>query len=280
MKRSLFYQKKEQRMASRMHNSNQSQVNDHCVHDNCRINVKDFVQVIDNKTEKIIIQGQVQSEKTFAPTTNSKTGKKLEDSERLISVDEKYFFKLNDERYTVIKLDNAFVDENFIKEKYSIKPWGSYNEVTRNKFNMFRENTLLELDKEVDSVVHTLNEFSPYLSTTGSCSGHDIGPAWITMRIYSSRTLIDFINILVPYKHKMVFTTEEKQCERGASFHRKPFFPRYIEMSLRTKEMGKPAYKTLDDFDNYLKRVIALRDNSYALLDETIRREKAYRRDY
>ena len=267
-------------MATYIHSSNQSQVNDHCVHNNCRISVLDFIQVVDNKTKKIIIQGQVQNEKAFAPTTNSKTGKKLEDTERLLSVDEKYFFKLNDSRYTVYKLDKDFIDEDFIKKEYNINSWDSYDEVTRNEFNMFRENTLLELDNEVDSVVHTLNEFSPYLSTTGSCSGHDIGPAWITMRIYNSRTLIDFINILIPYKHKLVFTTEEKQCEYGASFNEKPFFPRNIEMSLRTKEIGKPAYRTLDDFDNYLKKIIALRDNSYASIDEAIRREKVYQRDY
>lgn len=76
------------------------------------IDLGDFVQVIDNTTQKVVIQGLVTYRK------DGTRGKRFTDENRLFSVDDKHFFKLGDNAYTVKKLGNSYSDDNFISENY------------------------------------------------------------------------------------------------------------------------------------------------------------------
>ena len=116
------------------------------------------------------------------------------------------------------------------------------------------------------------------MATTGSCCGHGVSRAWISMRFEDPRTLNDFINIFEPYKYKIDLTTEEKLHPHADRFNGKPYFPRYTEMSLYTKEIGEPAYLILDELDEYLKRIIDVRTKSYDILDEMITQETIMQR--
>lgn len=252
-----------------------------CKSDN-RISLGDFIRVVDNKEQKVIVQGQVHFEKVRVPPIPN-----LEDStelieltgdRKLVSIDNEYFFKLDDDAYTVEKLDVNFLDEDYVKQNYRVEKWSEYRDVTRDCFNLYRENTINELDEGVENIVGALNEFSPSLVTTGSCSGHKLKPAWVSFRIEDARTLNDFLNFFEPYKDRLDVTTEEKLYTHRASFRGVPFFPRHMEMTLRTTEIGEDAWRTLDEFAAYLRKVIDLRNKSNALLEDMMTQEKMYLR--
>ena len=85
------------------------------------------------------------------------------------------FFRLDDDAYEVIKLESPYVDELFICNNHKVLPWGQSGDVQRGEVDFFREYSIDELDREVVKVVYFLNEFSPFMKTTGSCSGHGKG---------------------------------------------------------------------------------------------------------
>ena len=235
---------------------------------NDKIEPGDFVQVIDNSSGRVIIQGEVIGLKLF-----SKPGKKLGNRERLFSIDDKHFFKLDDAAYTVKRLNAHYVNEDFIYSNYKLAPWRRYNHVKRDEVNLFRENSIDELDAEVVNVVRVLNNFSPYMSTVGSCSGHGKHIAWVTIRFEDMLTINDFLNVFVPYSSMLDVTTDA--CV-GTIFHHFSgnVFPGDVEMRLKTKEVGEPGWQALDEFAEYLERIIDIRNRSNNLLHKTIKLEK------
>ena len=235
---------------------------------NDEIKIGDFVQVIDNASGRIVIQGQISGHKT-----NSSPEHKLEGEERLLSVDGRHYFKLDDDAYTVKKLDVNYADDNFIEANYNERPWGRYNDYDRSKVNMYRDNSIDELDIEVKHVVDTINMFSPSMHTEGSCSGHGKHQAWVSITFEDLRDLNDFLDALVPFKMKIDLTTDEHINVSRNVFCGKPFFPRHVEMCLKTKEIGAPAWQALDEFADYLNLIIRARDRSFKLVDRIITRQ-------
>ena len=238
------------------------------------ITVADIIQVIDNKHNKVIAKGQVHYEKVTTGFSDSGAMGVLTKDKKLISIDNKTFFKLDSDNYRIEKLDPFFVNENFIKQNYTTKKWSEYKESNRNNTDIYIENNILELDQEVENLVHTLNRFSPHMTTTGSCSGHGKKRAWISLTFESSRALIDFIDVFDPYKEQIDFTTDPHMYPQKKSFCEKPFFPRNTVLTLKTKEIGQPAYEILEEFNNYLDSIIKLRNKSNESEDELMTQER------
>ena len=251
--------------------TNQNRISDFGIYKNdSQVKLGDFIQVIDKKNDKVVIQGLVQFHKVNSSSFSASSSNELSNNQKLFSVDNKYFFKLDDDAYAVKILDPLFVDEHFIEENYIMADWYKYNKTDRKDFKMYKENTISELDEEVKSIVNTLNLFSPHLATSGSCSGHDKNPAWISIRIDNSRTFNDFINIFEPFKYSIDLTTSQMLNQPRNHFCGKPFFPREIALMIKTKEIGEPAYEILDEFDEYLKRIIGLRRKTDEFMDDII----------
>lgn len=137
----------------------QPHTNDCCVHNADQIKVSDFVQVVDNETNKIVIQGLVQNEKAYGPTTTPRKTDELVGDKKLFSIDNEYYFKLDDTSYTVNKLDSHYINEDFIRQNYKLNSWRRYDERSRNSSNLFIDNTIMELDKEVESIVESIPKF-------------------------------------------------------------------------------------------------------------------------
>lgn len=253
-----------------------------CCQASNKISLGDFIRIVDNEKRRVVVQGQVRFEKVrVPPVPNCEESTELIElagNKKLVSIDNEYFFKLDDDAYTVEKIDVNFLDEDYVKQNYAIEKWGEYCDSTRAEFNVYRENTINELDEGVENIVAALNEFSPSLATTGSCSGHRLKPAWVSFRVEDARTLNDFMNIFEPYKDRMDVTTEEKLYTHRSSFRGVPFFPRHMEFTLRTTEIGEEAWKTLDEFAGYLRKVIDLRNKSNFLLEEMMTQEKMFLR--
>ncbi len=249
-------------------------INDFCVFKNKgQIKLGDFVQVIDKKNNKVIIQGVIQYEKVNCFNPSPTKFNDLVGNQKLYSVDNRYFFKLDDRDYIVKKLDPLFVNEDFIEDNYATTGWSEYSKTDRKDFKMYKENTVLELDAEVKNVVNTLNRFSPRLSTSGSCSGHDKSPAWISFNIDDARTFQDFVNIFEPFKYEIDLTTSVTLHQQREHFCGKPYFPRDIMLMIKTKKVGKEAYEALNEFDKYLNRVVSLRNKADAWFDDLIAEE-------
>lgn len=243
---------------------------------NKRITSEDLIQVIDNKHNKVIAKGQACYQKIIGPSPDSVKSKKfvnLTKDKRLISIDNKHFFKLDDSNYRVEKLE-PFVATDFIEQNYTTGKWSEYKNLNRDEINVFMENTVQELDKEVENIVHTLNRFSPYMSTIGSCSGHGEMVAWVSLGFSNSQALIDFLNAFEPYKSKLSLFADNRSFPHRFLFYEMPFFPRDVTLRLETKDIGQSAWEILDDFDKYLKKIIKLRNRSNNTLDELITRKK------
>ncbi len=236
---------------------------------NQEIGQGDIVQVIDNLSGRTIIQGEVTGLKDSVTSE-----KRFNDHEKLFSIDDKHFFKLDDDAYTIKKLDTPYVDEDYICANYKMAPWHHYNNVKREEVNFFRENSVDELDKEVEDVIRALNKFSPYMLTTGSCSGHGEEQAWVTIRFKDLLTINDFLNVLTPYNSKLDLTTDANINTVPPHFAGNAIFPRDVDMQLKTKEVGKPAWRALDEFTEYLYTIIDLRKRFWNLQNKLINRER------
>ena len=242
-----------------------------------RVSTESLIQVVDNKCNKVIAKGQACFQKINGPSSDDSIRlnkvSRLANDKKLVSIDNKYFFKLDDCNYRVEVIE-PFVDSAFIDQNYTTGKWNKYGETNRNDINVYIEHNVQELDKEVQNIVHTLNRFSPHVQTIGSCSGHGELCAWVTLGFSSSRALTDFFNIFEPYKSKMNLTTDERFSVKRNSFYEEPFYPTDVAVKLQTKEVGQSAYEVLDDFDKYLKKIIKLRNRSNNTLDELIERKK------
>lgn len=162
-----------------------------CDFDDKKITFGDYVQVIDNAKREVVFQGLVTNIKVQCHNDDDSETDELEENERMFSIDDKYFFKLDDAKYTVVKLAKNFVNKEFIRKNYTVQSWGSCCDVNRDDIDIFIEHSIDELDEEVKSIVNTLNKFSMNMKTTGSCSGHGKGYAWVTILFNNSRVLED-----------------------------------------------------------------------------------------
>lgn len=233
----------------------------------------DYVQVVDNASNRPIIQGFVNDEKTSCPDGNGNQTA-LEEDQKLFTLDGRYYFSMKSGRYTVYRLPETAIDENFIKKNYHMRTWRSFNETGLCDADMFVEHSKEELDKEVEGLVDTLNRFSLYMETTGSCSGHDRCPAWVSVQFDSIRALEDFLDVFEPFKAKMNITTRKDLSQGEFTFDGNAFFPRKTVLEIRTKDVGQPAYDVLNDFGEYLGKVIHLRNKTFNSLSDMIAREK------
>ena len=238
-----------------------------------RINIGSYVQVVDNATKKVVMQGVVTSEKVQA-TNEELEQAELPANQKLLSIDGSYFFWLDNYRYAVKKLPEIFIDKAFIRQHYELRSWRDCCKLGFNNADMFIERGINELDKEVMNIFETLISFSPQMKTTGSFSGHYKRPAWISIQFDNARTLEDFLSIFEPYKNKIRIVTSEILSIRTYIFQGNAYFPSKMILKLTTKEIGKPAYETLDAFDEYLNRIIKLRNETFNSLNEIIGQEK------
>lgn len=118
---------------------------------------------------------------------------------KLVSIDNKYFFRIDgNSRYFIQIRDNRieqitknnlkeYLSKNFITKPFSFAPF-EFAEV-------YVENDESELDIEIRDLVKTINSLNG-ISTTGSCSGHNIDNPWIVFKIYDVFALTKLLFVL------------------------------------------------------------------------------------
>lgn len=110
----------------------------------------------------------------------------------LYSIDNKYFWFSN--KHVQVKItDNDVGYTEFDPSRFNlnIQPWSNRYDASS---DVFVEHTIKELDVEIKLLVEVLNDCG--LETSGSCSGHNEGPSYVTVKFNDLPTLINFCSLI------------------------------------------------------------------------------------
>lgn len=181
----------------------------------------------------------------------------------LISFDTKYFINTKHFKFELVK-DNIInlKDYKFDRVKFDIKNFSSYyivnwgDNCTDINAPIYFDNSYDELDPEVEELVHTLN-LIPAIITTGSCSGHNKYPLFVTLNIYDFDTIVFLINIINNYFYNdFHLTTDNSLIIKG--------FNDFVFMKLISIDIGAEAYNKTKELVKIIK---ANKDNIYPIDD-------------
>ena len=180
---------------------------------------------------KIICQGKIISTKL----NNNKYDMLL------VSIDNKYFFNLNNTDITyyieINKIENNIDLSNIkiVKWKESIDNLNSI---------VYEENTIDELDKECIALVTAMNKI-PHIFTTGSCCGHITREYYIDFHcndFYILKSFLDLFNYMGKFKEDWIVSTD----------HHIYTTENDIVLELLCKHKGQKAYEAADCLAKYL----------------------------
>lgn len=214
-------------------------------------------EVIDNRTNEVVVRGGVVSKKTMHCDDNGYT--KCD----LISFDFKnYFWSNGNDRYTVRKAVNSNINVEY-KDCHNYKTvlWKSqWDEVL--KGDVIREYSIDECDPEIQGLVYALNKI-PDVRTTLSCCGHDISQAWVLIMVDDIKGYYRLIDILRSktrkHSERFYINLSTKKCpgsegigDIGETECKKQIYSQFI---LQTYKRGKKAYQALKDLENHINEV-------------------------
>ncbi len=110
----------------------------------------------------------------------------------LYSIDNKYFWFSN--KHVQVKItDNDVGYTAFDPSRFNlnIQPWSNRYDASS---DVFVEHTIKELDSEIEPLVRSMNNCG--LETTGSCSGHNEGPSYVTVKFSAIQPLVKFCTLI------------------------------------------------------------------------------------
>lgn len=191
----------------------------------------------------------------------------------LISFDTKYFINTKYFKFELVK-DNItnLEDYKFDKIKFDIKNFSSYYIVnwsencTDINAPIYFDNSYDELDPEVEELVHTLNSI-PAIITTGSCSGHNKNPLFVTLNIYDFDTIVFLINVINNYFYNDFHLTTDKTLISNK-------FNDFAFMMLSSKAIGTEAYNKTKEL---VKIINVNKENIYPIDNLSDRNFDLYR---
>lgn len=111
----------------------------------------------------------------------------------LYSTDNKYFFSKQSKNLIIQTAYDELDYVAFKPESFSnlvILPWKDREQ----EADVYIENTIFELDEEIKDLVYAINLAS--YETKGSCSGHNEGPAWVSIAFYDLQSLIRLCSLI------------------------------------------------------------------------------------
>ena len=125
----------------------------------------------------------------------------------LYSVDNVYYF-FNNANVQCSIIDSKIEPVLFNPDcGLKVLPWADRDK----QADVFKEHTCKEIDQAIASLVIAINNYG--IVTTGSCSGHGEGPAWVTMAFTDLSTMIDFCSLVRHY-----FKTDQVNLEVPSEF--------------------------------------------------------------
>lgn len=205
------------------------------------------IAIIDKETNKIIASGKISSlkerlliEEPFLFFFKKEKFKKI----LCISFDDKYFFNVYSEKF-IFKTDNnvkIFDIDNLKNYTYE-----KYNTVHKNFSDIYIEDNIFELDKEVIRIVNLLNKI-PNITTTGSCCGHGLSHLWVSMTFKDLSSLRFLLNVL----HNKF----RKEFIIKGNNDRSQLVPNVVELTLISTKKGNNAYNDTEKLCDYIETCI------------------------
>lgn len=164
---------------------------------------------------------------------------------KCISFDNRYYFNTCEQTYYDFIYCKYCEEIPFDYKKYinDIKKWSS-STAYKSSF-IFRENDIEELDEEIKNLVYTVNKLN--LRTSGSCSGHGIGCAWIEINFESFNQIRQILEILSTGQFYDKFVLTSNNCYNNIKDT--------ITLRLETKNIGEKAYKDINYLTLYLNEL-------------------------
>lgn len=109
----------------------------------------------------------------------------------LYSTDNRYFWFSN-KNVQVELTDDCMICVAFDPSRFklNIQPWSNRHA----DCDVFIEHTVHELDPEIEPLVRSINNCG--LETTGSCSGHNEGPSYVTVKFSTIQPLVKFCTLI------------------------------------------------------------------------------------
>lgn len=109
----------------------------------------------------------------------------------LYSTDNRYFWFSN-KNVQVELTDDCMICVDFDPSRFklNIQPWSNRHA----DCDVFVEHTIQELDSEIEPLVRSMNNCG--LETTGSCSGHNEGPSYVTVKFSTIQPLVKFCTLI------------------------------------------------------------------------------------
>lgn len=206
--------------------------------------LEDNISIIDKNTNNIIVAGKISYIKdtiSYYKRYMYFIHKKVKENVTYVSFDSKYFFNVNSKRF-VIKKSNDI--KNFDVTTLDNYKYYHYRSAKTSTADIYIENTTDELDKEVVRLVHILNKI-PNVMTSGSCSGHNIKPLWVSMTFRDIKSIKFIANLLYnKFCDKFVLSTKNNRSQTT---------PDGVELCIISLNKGKKAYKDTEDLCNSLE---------------------------
>ena len=186
------------------------------------LKVGDYVTI--KYQDKIIASGEIKSIKEIFYDTAC----------LLISFDNKYFFNLYSD----------FISEGkcFDIEGINVLPWNDYEK--DNTALIYEDNTINELDKEVEHIVSSLNNING-IRTTGSCCGHNKEKLWIIFECNNFLTLKRFTDLFNDGMFNKSWVVRTDFCNVSSKSNN-------IVLLLECKYKGNKSYKLAEELATYL----------------------------
>ena len=225
-----------------------------------------YCEIIDSNTYNIIAKGRVTDYKKFGG--DKKRGKELKVD--LISFDGKYYFhrKGNTRYYVTYKTAETIGTPIPYKEDetYRMKLWRDVEVTDADWVDVYRDFDMSELDDEIKDLVDVLNTIDG-IRTTGSCSGHGKGEAWVAMNISKYSAAWFILRLL---QHNPTHFYDRFEIDLGTPsvtvYEYNHRGDKDCPLCIKTKAIGNEAYLAINDLTRYIKELIA--GNTFTLDDE------------
>lgn len=164
----------------------------------------------------------------------------------LYTIDNQYFFfgnknievELRDHLAGVLKFDpNRYPD-------LLVLPWTDREK----EADVFVEHTAKELDKEIAPLVYAINSIG--IDTTGSCSGHNEGPSWVTLSFGDLSTMIYICRMI-----RRQFPIEEVGLEVPSEFSGEDRMNLNLKIPMVNNQINVDKISVLTEFFSTLPHI-------------------------
>lgn len=206
-------------------------------------NINEYIEIIDKETHNKIAEGIVKGYKN-SYIDMQEDGKCIKYFIDLVSCDEKHYFREESDKFIINKCSYRKTQINEIPTHYIIEKWK--NVYHNNKADVYIENGIENLDKEVKDLVFSLNKIES-VCTDGSCSGHNKEPLWVNMHFYDFTSILFLTHLICnKFYNEFIITTHPTLNQNDKNT---------LSLRLQSIDIGEKAYDNAEKLSKYINLI-------------------------